>query len=77
MGISSIKGVGDKVAKSIEEERKKNGNYKDIDDLCDRLPKRIITSRVKEALKENGACIFDKKRYFDHVMRYNIELASR
>ena len=77
MGISSIKGVGDKVAKSIEEEKKKNGNYKDIDDLCDRLPKRIITSRVKEALKENGACIFDKKRYFDHVMRYNIELASR
>lgn len=77
MGISSIKGVGDKVAKSIGEERKKNGNYKDIDDLCDRLPKRIITSRVKEALKENGACIFDKKRYFDHVMRYNIELASR
>ena len=77
MGISSIKGVGDKVAKSIEENRKKNGNYKDIDDLCDRLPKRIITSRVKEALKENGACIFDKKRYFDHVMRYNIELASR
>lgn len=77
MGISSIKGVGDKVAKSIEEERKKNGNYKDIDDLCDRIPKRIITSRVKEALKENGACIFDKKRYFDHVMRYNIELASR
>lgn len=77
MGISSIKGAGDKVAKSIEEERKKNGNYKDIDDLCDRLPKRIITSRVKEALKENGACIFDKKRYFDHVMRYNIELASR
>lgn len=77
MGISSIKGVGDKVAKSIEEERKKNGNYKDIDDLCDRLPKRIITSRVREALKENGACIFDKKRYFDHVMRYNIELASR
>lgn len=77
MGISSIKGVGDKVAKSIEEERKKNGNYKDIDDLCDRLPKRIITSRVKEALKENGACIFDKKMYFDHVMRYNIELASR
>ena len=77
MGISSIKGVGDKVAKSVEEERKKNGNYKDIDDLCDRLPKRIITSRVKEALKENGACIFDKKRYFDHVMRYNIELALR
>ena len=77
MGISSIKSVGDKVAKSVEEERKKNGNYKDIDDLCDRLPKRIITSRVKEALKENGACIFDKKRYFDHVMRYNIELASR
>lgn len=77
MGISSIKGVGDKVAKSVEEERKKNGNYKDIDDLCDRLSKRIITSRVKEALKENGACIFDKKRYFDHVMRYNIELASR
>ena len=77
MGISSIKGVGDKVAKSIEDEREKNGNYKDIDDLCDRLPKRIITSRVKEALKENGACIFDKKRYFDHVMRYNIELASR
>ena len=77
MGISSLKGIGDKVAKSIEEERLRNGDYTDIDDLCDRLPKRIITSKVKEVLKENGACIFNKKRYFDYVMKYNMDLASR
>ena len=77
IGLSSIKGIGSKVAKTIEEERIANGDYTDIDDLCDRLPKRIITSKVKELLKEAGACIFDKKRYFDHVMKYNMDLVSR
>lgn len=77
MGLSSIKGIGVKVAKSIEDERIANGDYTDIDNLCDRLPKRIITSKVLELLKQNGACIFNKKRYFNYVMKYNMDLVSR
>ena len=76
-GLNSLKGIGEKVAKAIEEERIANGPYKDIDDMEDRLPGRIFTSKVRQILKENGSCIFDKKRYMDHVMKYNISLASR
>lgn len=74
LGLSSIKGIGDTVAKAIEEERILNGPYKDIDDLCGRLPKRIISSKNLDALKEAGACVFDKKRYFDAAYKYNMNL---
>lgn len=76
-GLCSLKGIGEKVAIAIEKERIENGPYKDIDDMEDRLPKRIFTSKVRTILKEKGCCVFDKKRYMKNVAKYNITLASR
>lgn len=76
-GISTIKNVGEKAAKMIIEEKNQNGPYKDIDDFDDRLPKRVVNARVRESLKAAGALTFNKKRYLDGVMKYNIGLASR
>ena len=73
-GLNSIKGVGLKAAFAIEQERKKNGLYKDIDDLVDRIPKATLNARVVSVLKEAGACIFDKSRYYSNVMKYNTSL---
>ena len=76
-GMMTIKGVGEKVALAIEEERRKNGKYTDIDNLEDRLPKRVLNARVINALKEAGACDFNKKRYFERVLKYNTSIISR
>ena len=76
-GMTTIKGVGEKAALAIEEERKKNGNFKDIDDLVDRMPKRVVNSRVVKALKEAGACCFNKKQYYSNVVKYNTSIISR
>lgn len=76
-GIKLIKNVGEKAAETIIQEMKENGPYKDIDDFDDRLPKRTVNSKVRTALKEAGALTFNKKRYLDNVMKYNISLASR
>ncbi len=76
-GISTIKNVGEKAAQIIIEEKEKNGPYKDIDDFDDRLPKRVVNARVKESLRNAGALTFNKKRYFDQVMKYNVGLVSR
>ena len=76
-GLSSIKGVGEKAAFSIEEERIKNGPYTDIDNFEDRLPKRIVNSRVVTALKAAGALKFNKNEYLKVVMKYNKGLVTR
>ena len=76
-GLKTIKGVGEKAAFAIEEERKKNGDYKDIDDMEDRLPKRVLNARVIKALKDAGACEFNTKKYFSNVLKYNMSIAAR
>ena len=76
-GLSNIKGVGLKAAEAIEKERIENGPYTDIDDLVDRIPKRILNSKVVNVLKEAGACVFNKKTYFSNVMKYNLSIVPR
>lgn len=76
-GLSSIKNVGVKAAESIEEERKANGPYKDRDDFDDRLPKRVVNARVRQALVDAGALCFNKKQYFSNVEKYNVSILSR
>lgn len=76
-GLSSIKNVGLKAAEAIEEEVKKNGPFKDIDDFDDRMPKRTVTARTKEALRQAGALSFNKKNYFKHVEEYNLRLVVK
>lgn len=76
-GLSSIKGVGEKAAAFIEEERKKNGIFKSFDDFYDRCKSRVVTSRVVDILKEQGALEFNKKKYISRVVKYNSALFSR
>lgn len=78
-GTSTIKNVGLKAAQLIEEERTKNGKFKDYDDFLDRIEpnKRVINKRVIEALKENGALEFNKKIYFNRCQKYNSSLYGR
>ena len=75
--MMTIKGVGEKAALAIEAERKANGKYTDIDDLEDRIPKRILNARVVKALKAAGACEMNKKKYFANVLKYNTSIISR
>lgn len=74
MGLLSIKNVGEKAAMQIEQERLKNGKFKSYDDFVDRCRSRSITSRVIEALSENGALEFDKKVFYGRVAKYNSTL---
>lgn len=76
-GICIVKGVGEKAAQQIEEERNKNGVFRDYDDFYDRCKSRAVTSRVINILKEQGALEFNKKRYLSRVIKYNSSLLGR
>lgn len=76
-GLLSIKGVGEKAAKVIEEERRKNGKYKSVEDLKERIEKRILNARVLRVLEESGALEFNQKKYFKHVEKYNTNILAR
>lgn len=76
-GLSEIKGVGEKAASYILEERKKNGIFTSFDNFYDRCKSRVVTSRVIDLLKESGALEFNKKIYIKRVTKYNSALYSR
>lgn len=76
-GLSSIKGVGEKAADFIYQERKKNGVFISFDDFYDRCKCRVVTSRVIDILKESGALEFKKPIYLKRVTKYNSALYSR
>lgn len=76
-GLSSIKGVGEKAAEFIENERKTNGVFRSYDDFYDRCKSRVVTSRVISILKEQGALEFNKRKYVDRVTKYNSSLYAR
>ena len=77
MGLSSIKGIGDKCAKFIEDERKTNGIFTSFDDFYDRCKGRQVTSKVIRILQEEGALEFNKKTYISRVTKFNSALYSR
>lgn len=77
MGLSSIKGIGDKCAKFIENERKTNGIFTSFDNFYDRCKGRQVTSKVIRILQEEGALEFDKKTYIRRVTKFNSALYSR
>ena len=76
-GLSSIKGVGEKAAEFIETERKLHGVFISYDDFYDRCKSRVVTSRVIQILKEQGALEFSKKTYVSRVIKYNSALYAR
>ena len=76
-GLSDIKGIGEKAAQAIYEERRQNGVFTSYDDFYDRCKGRTVTSRVITLLKEQGALEFNKSRYITKVTTYNASLYSR
>lgn len=76
-GLSDLKGVGEKAAQYICDERQKNGIFTSYDNFYDRCKSRVVTTRVINALQEQGALEFDKKRYIKKVTTYNSSLVSR
>ena len=76
-GLSEIKGVGEKAAVEIVEERKKNGIFTSYDNFYDRCKSRVVNERVLKIIKEQGAGEFDKKVYISRVTKYNSSLLAR
>jgi DNA polymerase-3 subunit alpha len=72
-GLAAVKGVGEKVAEVIAEERKTDGPFKSIEDYCKRVDSRLSNKRVWENLIKTGA--------FDHFgdrsdLLYSIDAIS-
>ncbi|MFC1756440.1 DNA polymerase III subunit alpha [Patescibacteria group bacterium] len=64
-GLNAIKNVGHNVAHEIVEERKKNGKYKDIADLIDRVASKDLNKKSLEALiKVGGLDEFGERNQF-------------
>lgn len=76
-GLQSIDGVGEKVAQFIEDEKEKGGNYQSYVDFKARIPKRIATIKVFNALENSGALCFKKAVFMCNAEQYNLKLYGR
>ena len=54
-GLGAIKGAGESALGVILEERNKNGTFKSMADLCERVASRKVTKRILETLIKAGA----------------------
>lgn len=76
-GLCDIKGIGEKAAQVIVNERKKNGIFTSWDNFYDRCHCSAVNKRVLGLLQEQGAVEFNKKVYIKRVTAYNVALYSR
>lgn len=76
-GLAELKNVGEKAAQYILDERKANGVFTSYDDFYDRCKSRVVTSRVIQILKEQGALEFNKKTYINRTIKYNSTLYAK
>ena len=76
-GLAEIKGIGEKAAQFILDERKKRGIFRDYDEFYDRCVGRVVNKKVLNILFEQGAIEFNKKQYIKRVTAYNAALYSR
>jgi len=53
-GLAAIKGVGENVVKAIVEEREKNGPYRSIFSICERIDSKILQKSALEILIKAG-----------------------
>ena len=61
--LSGIKGVGEASIRAIVEERRQNGPFKSLSDLCERVGPQNLNKKVLEGLIYSGACdCFGKTR---------------
>lgn len=76
-GLSNVDFVGLKAAELIEEEKIKHGDYESFPDFRSRLPRRVVSARVLNALENAGALEFNDKKYLARVEKYNAALFGR
>lgn len=78
-GLSEIKGIGEKAAQAIYDERKANGVFVSYDDFYDRCvgKGKPTNKKVLNLLTEQGSIEFNKKTYIKRVTAYNVALFSR
>lgn len=72
-GLASVKGVGRVSATEIV----KLGPYKNKAEFIAKVPKKYANVRVIKALEDIGALEFDKKKFYNRVIRYNSSLVSK
>lgn len=78
-GITFIKGIGEKAARTIIE----NGPYIDYPDFEDKMlslektQRRTITKKTIQLLKDNDAMQFNDDLYYYKVKRYNAHLKNK
>ena len=54
-GLVAVKGVGDSAVDALAEERKNNGPFTNVFDLCKRVPGRLLNKRTLESMALGGA----------------------
>lgn len=66
-GLTSIKGIGGRIAEEICSKAPYDNEFL----VQQRIPKRILTSRVFDILLQEGAMEFDDNKYFSRIKAYN------
>ena len=69
-GLNSVKGIGEAVLKSLEEERAKNGEFKSMADFTQRINPRVVNRKTLENLVKAGAfaCLEPcRKKIFNNI----------
>lgn len=66
-GLSTIPGIGIKVALAIEAARP----YTDDTEILAKHPKRVVNKRTYETLRESGAMEFDPKKIENRIVQFN------
>ena len=76
-GLCNIDFVGLKAAEIIQQEREKHGDYESFPDFRSRLPRRVVTARVLNALENAGALEFNEHKYLTRTEKYNAAMFGR
>ena len=76
-GLCNIDFVGLKAAEIIQQEREKHGDYESFPDFRSRLPRRVVTARVLNALENAGALEFNEHKYLTRTEKYNSAMFGR
>lgn len=79
-GLCTLMGVGEKAGEAIVKERKKNGEFKSLEDFEQRLngDKKVVNKTAMKALEQCGCLQFNEKIWLQrHVIPYNADLYNR
>jgi DNA polymerase III subunit alpha len=80
-GLNAIKNIGEHIAKELIEERKKDGPYKSISDLLERVTDKDMNKKSLESLIKTGALSkFGERGYLlgniENLLAYNKEIVK-